>query len=103
MSKYTKQEIEGYLREYTMLKYAVTYNLENSDLVVNLMDLDSSLRKLQREYKNLYKTLIGVFVYGNPIQEQAKLMNVSKRQINRRLDDGLHILTMIMNGEVYAG
>jgi len=27
-------------------------------------------------------------------------MGVSKRQILRRLDDGLHMLTMIMNGEV---
>ena len=63
-------------------------------------DLDMSMRKLQKHSKNLHATMIGVFVYGTPIQEQAKQMNVSKRQINRRLDDGLHFLTMIMNGEV---
>ena len=102
MSKYTTQEVEGYLREYTLLKHAATYNSDNENLIVDLLDLDSGLRKLQKMNANLYKTLVGVFVYGNPIQEQANIMDVSKRQINRRLDDGLHVLTMIMNGEVYA-
>ena len=64
------------------------------------MDLDQALVKLQKTNKNLHKTLIGVFVHGTPIQEQAKAMKVSKRQISRRLDDGVHMLTMIMNGEI---
>jgi len=70
-----------------------TYNIAK-------MDLDRGMHKLHDTSINLYKTVLGVFVFGHPIQEQAKQMNVSKRQISRRLDDGLHMLTMIMNGEV---
>lgn len=97
--KYKKQETEAYLREYTTLQACVTYGYDE-DLSIAKMDLDKAIRKLQITSPNLYKTIIGVFVYGNPIQEQAKQMDVSKRQINRRLDDGVHMLTMIMNGEV---
>ena len=74
---------------------------KGSNYINDLLDLDTALRKLQKNNSNLYKALVGVFVFGNPIQEQARLMNVSKRQINRRLDDGLHVLTMIMNGDMY--
>lgn len=96
---YTKSEIEAYLREYTTLQNCVAYN-GNEDLAVAKIDMDTAIRKMRNTNTNLYKTLIGVFVYGNPIQKQAKEMNVSKRQINRRLDDALHMLTLIMNGEV---
>jgi hypothetical protein len=81
------------------LQACVTYGVDE-DLMISKMDLDRAIRKLQKSSPNLYKTIIGVFVYGNPIQEQAKQMDVSKRQINRRLDDAVHMLTMIMNGEV---
>jgi CRISPR/Cas system-associated endonuclease Cas3-HD len=74
---------------------------DNTDLRTAKIDLDLAMRKLQRKSINLYNTVLGVMVYGNPIQEQAKQMKVSKRQIIRRLDDGLHMLTMIMNGEVH--
>ena len=97
--KYTKQEIETFLREYTTLQACVLYGYD-IDLVLCKMDLDTAIRKLEKSSPNLYKTIMGVFVYGNPIQEQAKQMDVSKRQISRRLDDGVHMLTMIMNGEV---
>jgi hypothetical protein len=97
--KYQKQEIEAYLREYTTLQVCVVYGYDD-DLSVAKIDLDNAIRKLQKSSPNLYKTIMGVFVYGNPIQEQAKQMDVSKRQISRRLDDGVHMLTMIMNGEV---
>jgi hypothetical protein len=97
--KYQKQEIEAYLREYTTLQVCVVYG-HDEDLSVAKIDLDNAIRKLQKSSPNLYKTIMGVFVYGNPIQEQAKQMDVSKRQISRRLDDGVHMLTMIMNGEV---
>jgi hypothetical protein len=96
---YEKQTIEALLRNYSTLT-GVLVTGGSEELVAAKMDLDSAMRKLQRNSKNLHNTLIGVFVYGNPIQEQAKQMNVSKRQILRRLDDGLHMLTMIMNGEV---
>ena len=97
--EYTKQEIEVYLREYTTLQTVIAYN-GNEDLAVIKLDLDNSIRKLHSTNTNLYKTLVGVFVCGNSIQKQAKEMKVSKRQINRRLDDALHLLTLIMNGEV---
>ena len=97
--KYTKQEVETYLREYSTLQSCVVYG-SNEELKAISMDLNKSINKLQHNSPNLYKTIVGVFVYGDPIQEQAKKMNVSKRQISRRLDDGVHMLTMIMNGEV---
>ncbi len=96
---YDKPTVETYLRNYTMLTMSVTFG-GDEDIHHAKMDLDKAMRKLQHTSVNLYNTVLGVFVYGNPIQEQAKQMNVSKRQIMRRLDDGLHMLTMIMNGEV---
>lgn len=99
MKMYQKQMVEELLRNYnTITREAMLTG--NDDLQTSKMDLDMALRKLQGFSVNLYNTIIGVFVWGSPIQEQAKKMNVSKRQINRRLDDGLHFLTMIMNGEV---
>lgn len=99
MLTYDKQMIEGMLRNYSTLTSVIT-TTGDDDLRAAKIDLDMSLRKLQGFSTNLYRTIIGVLVWGNPIQEQAKQMNVSKRQINRRLDDGLHFLTMTMNGEV---
>lgn len=93
---YTKQMVEECMRNYTLLSRVST----NKELLVVKMDLDTAVKKLEHHSKNLHDTLIGVFFYGNPIQVQAKKMSVSKRQIMRRLDDGLHMLTMIMNGEV---
>ena len=47
----------------------------------------------------LYFTIVNVFVNGMPIQDQAYNVGVSTHQVNRRLHDGLHALTLIMNGE----
>ena len=96
---YQKQMVEELLRNYTTVTTAVLLD-SDEDLHTAKIDLDMALRKLQTFSVNLYNTIIGVFVWGNSIQEQAKQMNVSKRQILRRLDDGTHMLTMIMNGEV---
>ncbi len=96
---YDKQVVEECLRNYTILNQ-VSIEKDDKELLTVKMDIDKGLRKLQGISVNLHNTLLGVFVYGNPIQEQAKQMGVSKRQILRRLDDGLHMLTMIMNGEV---
>jgi len=96
---YDKPTIETYLRNYTTLSTAIIAGCDEEHHIAK-MDLDRALRKLQGFSYNLYATLIGVFVYGNPIQEQAKQMKVSKRQIIRRMDDGLHMLMMIMNGDV---
>lgn len=97
---YDKQTVEGYLRNYTTLHRAILLG-DNHELQNAKIDLDMAMRKLRGTSVNLYNTVLGVMVYGNPIQEQAKQMKVSKRQIIRRLDDGLHMLTMIMNGEVH--
>lgn len=96
---YQKQMVEELLRNYsTITHYLITSG--NEEVHAAKLDLDMAMQKLQDTSTNLHKTLISVFVWGTPIQEQAKAMNVSKRQIHRRLDDGIHLLTMIMNGEV---
>lgn len=99
MITYDKQMVEGLLRHYSSI-IPVVATTGDEDLRNAKIDLDMALMKLQDFSTNLHHTIIGVLVWGNPIQEQAKQMNVSKRQINRRLDDGLHFLTMTMNGEV---
>lgn len=95
MDKYTNQQVEGFLRNYTLLQDST-----DPDFMACRVDLDNGIKKLQSTSNNLYKAIIGVFVVGNPIQMQAKKDKVSKRQIIRRLNDGTHMLTMIMNGEV---
>jgi hypothetical protein len=96
---YQKQMVEELLRNYSTISH---YIMTSGDEEVHSakLDLDRGMIKLQNFSKNLHQTLISVFVWGTPIQEQAKAMKVSKRQIHRRLDDGVHFLTMIMNGEV---
>ena len=96
---YQKQMVEEMLRNYTTITHYITHS-GDEEVHSAKLDLDMALQKLQNFSKNLHQTIIGVFVWGIPIQEQAKRMNVSKRQVLRRLDDGLHFLTMIMNGEV---
>jgi hypothetical protein len=97
--EYEKDTVETYLRNYSTLTAAVLTGADD-DLHAAKMDLDDGLKRLRGVSINLYNTLIGVFVWGNPIQEQAEQMNVSKRQIIRRMDDGIYALTMIMNGEM---
>lgn len=96
---YNQQTIETYLRNYSTLEDASSGSIDDTFRIAK-MDLDESLKKLKKASPNLYETILGVFVFGNPIQEQAKRMKVSKRQTIRRMNDGLYMLTMIMNGEV---
>ncbi len=93
--KYSNNMVENMLRHYSLL--ASTSGAEYLDY---RMDLDNSMSVLKQEYPNLYTTLMGVFVIGTPIHEQAKNQKTNKMQIHRRLNDGLHMLTLIMNGEV---
>ncbi len=93
--KYSNNMVENMLRHYSLL--ASTSDAEYLDY---RMDLDNSMSVLKQEYPNLYTTLMGVFVIGTPIHEQAKNQKTNKMQIHRRLNDGLHMLTLIMNGEV---
>lgn len=95
MEKYTDQQVEMMLKNYTLLCES-----DDAEFIAFRVDLDAALRKLQNTSVNLYKAIVGVFILGNPIQEQAKVDKVSKRQIIRRLNDATHMLVMIMNGEV---
>ena len=94
MLNYSNNMVENMLRNYSLL--ASTSDAEYLDY---RMDLDNSMDTLKVEYPNLYSALMGVFVVGTPIQEQATLQKVSKVQVHRMLNDGLHMLTLIMNGE----
>ena len=95
MLNYSNNMVENMLRNYSLL--ASTSGAEYLDY---RMDLDNSMDTLKVEYPNLYSALMGVFVVGTPIQEQATLQKVSKMQTHRMLNDGLHMLTLIMNGEL---
>jgi hypothetical protein len=64
------------------------------------LDLEAGLRELRQQNAVLYSTIVNVFVNGMPIQEQAYNDDVTTRQVNYRLHDGLDALTMIMNGEI---
>lgn len=97
---YSTQSIEALLRNYSTFETAIEGSLEDESLRITKIELDTALRKLRGYSVNLYTSVVGVFVLGTPIQEHAKEYNISKRQVHRRLDDGLHFLVMIMNGEV---
>ena len=94
MERYTKQVVEHMLRNYTSLP-----QLKDAEFLTYKLDLDAALKRLNKFSRNLHDAIVGVFILGNTIQEQAAVQNVSKRQTNRRLDDGVHVLTMIMNGD----
>jgi hypothetical protein len=93
--EYQNDIVENLLRNY--------YSLDSSDdamLRDYKIDLDIALSKLKEYSSVLYLTIVNVFVNGMPIQEQARIDDVSRMQVSRRLHDALHVLTMIMNGEV---
>jgi hypothetical protein len=46
------------------------------------IDLDMGLAKLKKYSSVLYSTVVNVFVNGVPIQEQAKIDEVSRMQTN---------------------
>ena len=92
---YQNDLVENLLRNYYSL--SAHDDMLFSDYKV---DIEAGLRKLHDDSSSLYFTVISVFVNGTPIQEQAKKERVSTRQINRKLHDGLHMLTMIMNGDI---
>jgi hypothetical protein len=95
MSNYSNNMVENMLRNYSLLS-----TTSDAEYLNYRMDLDNSMNALKAEYPNLYSVLMGVFVLGTPIQEQSKQQDKSKMQIHRMLNDGLHMLTLIMNGEV---
>ena len=95
MSEYTSMFVENLLRNYYTLQQH-----PDSTFSSYKIDLENSLKTLKRQNKVLYFTVVNVFTNGMPIQTLAYNEGVSTRQVNRRLHDGLHTLTMIMNGEI---
>lgn len=93
--EYKNEVVENLLRNYYSLQ-----RHPDSTFSEYKVDLDMGLAKLKKYSNTLYSTIVNVFVNGVPIQEQAKVDGVSRMHTNRRLHDGLHMLTMIMNGEV---
>ena len=96
--EYTNQTVENLLRNYYSLQ-----GYMGSEFADVKLDLYKSLMMMKRHDKALYSTIVNVFVNGVPIQEQAESDGITSRQVSRRLHDGLIVLTMIMNGELYAG
>jgi len=94
MERYNDQVVEHMLRNYTSLS-----QLKDAEFLSYKMDLDKALKRLRHFSRNLHDAVVGVFILGNPIHEQAAIQKVSKRQTIRRLNDGVHMLTMIMNGD----
>jgi hypothetical protein len=93
--EYTISIVENLLRNY--------YSLQahpDSTFSFYKVDIETALKRLQRENYTLYSTIVNVFINGNPITEQALDEDVSIRQVSRRLHDGLYALTFIMNGEI---
>lgn len=95
--EYTTEIVENLLRNYYSLQQH-----PDSTFSFYYIDLTNSLEVLKRNSPVLHSTIINIFVNGMPIQEKAKRDGVSRMQVNRRLYDGLDVLTMIMNGELYA-
>lgn len=93
--KYQNDMVENILRNYySFNKYTDT------DLYEYKVDVDIGLQKLSNYSSVLYFTIVNVFINSKPINDEAVDSGVSRMQVNRRLHDGLHLLTMIMNGEI---
>lgn len=93
MTNYDSSIVENMIRNYFTLKE--TDLTEYADL---RMDLQTGLEKLREESYDTYKTLMGVFAFGNSIQIQAELDGITKMQVHRRLASGLWFVTLVMNG-----
>lgn len=93
MMTYDSSLVENMIRHYFTLKE--TNLTEYADLQ---MDLQTGLNRLREEDHPTYKTLMGVFAFGNSIQMQAELDKITKMQVHRRLDSGLWFVTLVMNG-----
>lgn len=93
--EYSNDSVENMLRNY--------YSLQDSSdttLAEYKADLDLALTKLKDYSSVLYSTIVNVFINSKPINVEAYDSGVSRMQVNRRLHDALHMLTMIMNGEI---
>ena len=92
---YTKEMVENLLRNYYSLQQH-----PDSTFSFYYLDLVDGLKNLHQQHEVLYFTLVNVFVSGMPIQDQALNEGVTTRMVNYRLNEGLDILTNIMNGDM---
>lgn len=91
---YTTQMVENMIRNYLQLE------MHPDQVFADIkVDLDRALQSLRKEDPEVYKTVMGVFVAGTPIQEQAKKDGISKRKVYYRMAAGIASLTAIMNGD----
>jgi DNA-directed RNA polymerase specialized sigma24 family protein len=97
--EYDTKTIKAFLKNYTSIKGAY-HSTSNEELIITKTEMDIALRKLENYSINLFNTLIDVLVLGTPILEHAEENKISKRQVQRRLDDGLNLLVLIMNREI---
>lgn len=93
--EYTKTVVENLLRNYYSLQQH-----PDSTFSFYYLDLVDGLKELYKQNSVLYYTLVNVFVSGMPIQDQAYNDGVTTRMVNYRLNDGLDILTSLMNGVI---
>lgn len=91
--EYTKTVVENLLRNYYSLQQH-----PDSTFSFYYLDLVDGLKELYKQNSVLYYTLVNVFVSGMPIQDQAYNDGVTTRMVNYRLNDGLEMLTSLMNG-----
>lgn len=92
---YTNNIVENLLRVYYSLN-----DYPDETFSDYYLDLLYGLKELQKQNATLYFTLVKVFINSMPIQACAKEENVTPRMINYRLNDGLELLTNIMNGDI---
>lgn len=90
---YTTNIVENLLRNYYSLQQH-----PDSTFSFYYLDLVDGLKELYKQNAVLYYTLVNVFISGMPIQDQAYNDGVTTRMINYRLNEGLEILTNLMNG-----
>lgn len=90
---YTTNIVENLLRNYYSLQQH-----PDSTFSFYYLDLVDGLKELYKQNAVLYYTLVNVFISGMPIQDQAYNDGVTTRMINYRLNEGLEMLTNLMNG-----
>jgi hypothetical protein len=90
--------VENLLRNYYSLQ-------QHTDSTFSFYHIDilSGLKKLKKQNEVLYFAIVNVFVNGQPIQDYAFDSGVTTRMISYRLNDGLELLTNIMNGDMNEG
>lgn len=93
--EYTSNVVENILRHYYSLQLHPDSTFSHYKI-----DVDSALKVLHDKDSVLYFTIINVFVNGVPIHDQAKTDGVTSRWVSYRLNEGVNMLTSIMNGEL---